>query len=210
MKRENSMSESILLISSSDETGKVLKSISRKLNHKLTIKKNIASGVKVSKDSQIVVIDCNLPDGTCIDCLESLVELNNDLVAIVLVESGNEELTVEAFKKKAFLCVPMPVNMNVMEEVIKKAINYKELLCKSRMLYDCSIEDFLKVKLKGYVQKIKEIGDIDLYDTVVSEVERVLLKIAFEEADCNQVKASQILGLSRNTIRNKLKKYRMI
>ncbi|NOY65640.1 MAG: Fis family transcriptional regulator [Nitrospirae bacterium] len=78
------------------------------------------------------------------------------------------------------------------------------------MLYDCSIEEFLKIKLKGYMTRIKEIGDIDLYDTVVGEVERVLLKIAFEEADCNQVRASQILGLSRNTIRNKLKKYRMI
>ncbi|HHN65813.1 MAG TPA: hypothetical protein ENK09_10670 [Nitrospirae bacterium] len=204
------MSDGILLISDSDETVTVLREVSRRLNHKLSVKKSISHGIKASRDSQIVIVDCHLPDGSCVDCLESLMEVNNDLVAVVIVDNGDNALTVEAFRRGAFICLHMPLNREVVEEVLKRAISFQTLLHRNRMLQDCSIEDFLKGKLNGYVQKIKEVGDIDLYDTVVNEVERVLLKIAFEASGNNQVKASQILGLSRNTVRNKLKKYRML
>ena len=45
-----------------------------------------------------------------------------------------------------------------------------------------------------------------LYKTVVSEIERPLIELVLERTEGNQIKASKILGINRNTIRSKIKK----
>jgi len=44
-----------------------------------------------------------------------------------------------------------------------------------------------------------------LYDTVIREVERPLLTLTLEATGGNQVKAAQVLGLNRNTLRKKIR-----
>jgi two-component system nitrogen regulation response regulator GlnG len=43
-----------------------------------------------------------------------------------------------------------------------------------------------------------------LYDRVIREVERPLLKLTLKSVACNQKKAAQILGINRNTLRKKI------
>ncbi len=46
----------------------------------------------------------------------------------------------------------------------------------------------------------------NLYDTILNAVERILLEEALSFTQGNQVKAAQLIGIHRNTIRNKIKK----
>jgi two-component system nitrogen regulation response regulator GlnG len=44
-----------------------------------------------------------------------------------------------------------------------------------------------------------------LYDRVLQEVERPLLSLALSECRGNQLRAAELLGLNRNTLRKKLR-----
>jgi Fis family transcriptional regulator len=50
----------------------------------------------------------------------------------------------------------------------------------------------------------------DLYDLVISEVERPLFKAVMDFTDGNQSQAAGILGINRGTLRKKLKTYSLI
>ena len=45
---------------------------------------------------------------------------------------------------------------------------------------------------------------VDLYGSLLSEFERPLLETTLERTGGNQVRAAQILGINRNTLRKKL------
>jgi Fis family transcriptional regulator len=45
---------------------------------------------------------------------------------------------------------------------------------------------------------------------VLKEVEVPLLEIVMEQCNNNQTQASQILGINRGTLRNKLKEYKLL
>ncbi len=45
---------------------------------------------------------------------------------------------------------------------------------------------------------------------VWSEVERILIKRALEKTGGNQVQAARLLGISRNTLRNRTEKYGLV
>lgn len=48
---------------------------------------------------------------------------------------------------------------------------------------------------------------VDLYQMVISEVEKPLLEATLEQTGYNQTKAAKALGLSRSTLRKKLEQY---
>ena len=45
----------------------------------------------------------------------------------------------------------------------------------------------------------------DIYDRVISEVERPLIRITLAATRGNQIKAAAMLGLNRNTLRKKIR-----
>lgn len=47
----------------------------------------------------------------------------------------------------------------------------------------------------------------NLHHFFISEVEKPFLKVVMQRAEGNQSKASEILGINRNTLRKKLKNY---
>lgn len=49
----------------------------------------------------------------------------------------------------------------------------------------------------------------DVYDMVITEVEKPLLEIVMRHTKSNQCKAAEILGINRNTLRKKLKQYKL-
>ena len=69
-----------------------------------------------------------------------------------------------------------------------------------------SFADVIGRMLEGYLDKFKEGADItDLHDKIVREVERPLIERVLTLTDGNQIKASRMLGLNRNTLRKKIR-----
>jgi len=60
------------------------------------------------------------------------------------------------------------------------------------------------IELDNYVYKEKQ-GTI--YRYVLDEIEKSLLEQALERTFGNQIKAAKILGINRNTLRAKIKKF---
>jgi len=71
-------------------------------------------------------------------------------------------------------------------------------------LEDLAFEDMVKGKLAGLLARIDGYPVHDLYDKVLARVERPLFDLVLAHTGGNQLKAAEILGLNRNTLRKKL------
>ena len=64
--------------------------------------------------------------------------------------------------------------------------------------------------LDEYFRKLDGELPSGVYDMVIGHVERALLANVMERANGNQTQAADILGLNRNTLREKLTKYKLL
>jgi two-component system, NtrC family, nitrogen regulation response regulator GlnG len=69
---------------------------------------------------------------------------------------------------------------------------------------DMAIEELVRSKLKGFLRSVGDYPVENLYDDIIARVERPLLALVMEHAGGNQLRASEILGINRNTLRKKL------
>ncbi len=67
-----------------------------------------------------------------------------------------------------------------------------------------SLESIVYQKLKTVVPKLDHTLEGDLYQTVISMVERPLIELVLQSTRGNQCKAADILGINRNTLRKKI------
>jgi two-component system nitrogen regulation response regulator GlnG len=73
-----------------------------------------------------------------------------------------------------------------------------------------TFDDFLRGWLKEIVAPWSSIEDGDLYEQVVSKVEKPLFELVMESVKGNQVRAAKVLGINRNTLRERLRKYKLL
>lgn len=64
--------------------------------------------------------------------------------------------------------------------------------------------------VRRYFSALEGETSSDLYDLILSQVEKPLLLVALEHSQGNQSKCASILGLNRGTLRKKLKAYNLI
>ncbi|HSF07253.1 MAG TPA: sigma-54 dependent transcriptional regulator [Methylomirabilota bacterium] len=69
---------------------------------------------------------------------------------------------------------------------------------------DASLEDIIERKLMECVRGLRHQGGANLYGLILGLVEKPLLRAVLRETGGNQVRAAQILGINRNTLRKKL------
>ena len=60
------------------------------------------------------------------------------------------------------------------------------------------------MKLRGSMNGIEKLDKGDIYDRVLEQVERPLIRFVLEKTRGNQVRAADILGINRNTLRKKI------
>jgi two-component system nitrogen regulation response regulator GlnG len=71
-------------------------------------------------------------------------------------------------------------------------------------LEDLAFEDMVRAKVAKLLARVDGYPVRDLYDTVLAHVERPLFDLVLAHTGGNQLKAAEILGLNRNTLRKKL------
>jgi two-component system nitrogen regulation response regulator GlnG len=69
---------------------------------------------------------------------------------------------------------------------------------------DASLEEIIERKLMECVRGLRQRSTANLYDLMIGLVEKPLLRAVLRETEGNQVRAAQILGINRNTLRKKL------
>ncbi len=72
------------------------------------------------------------------------------------------------------------------------------------------LHDSVRQSLENYLHHLKGQMPSNLYDLILAEVEVPLLECVMEYTKNNQSRAAIILGLSRGTLRKKLKQYGML
>jgi two-component system nitrogen regulation response regulator GlnG len=129
------------------------------------------------------------------------------------------ELPPKDFSKdaeKSLMECGWPGNVRELENTIKRAsILSRDSVIERRDLFSndynsCSVKEFLEEKLNGFLTEMKKLDKSNLYDTVISEVEKALFSIVLKETEGNQVGAAKILGINRNTLSKKIKEYKII
>ena len=112
-----------------------------------------------------------------------------------------------------------PGNVRELENTIKRAVilsgdpiltsadftglsNRQETI--HAMPQEQSLESLVEMKLRGSMNGIEKLDKGDIYDRVLEQVERPLIRITLEKTRGNQVRAADILGINRNTLRKKI------
>jgi len=72
------------------------------------------------------------------------------------------------------------------------------------MAADATLEEIIEQKLTECVRGLREHASATFYDLMLGLVEKPLLRAVLRETGGNQVRAAQILGINRNTLRKKL------
>jgi Fis family transcriptional regulator len=75
---------------------------------------------------------------------------------------------------------------------------------------DVPLAESVEEALERYLEELDGESACDLYDVVLAEVERPLLRCVMAHVDHNQSRAAALLGLNRGTLRKKLKSYGII
>jgi DNA-binding NtrC family response regulator len=128
-------------------------------------------------------------------------------------ETGTKEFLKDA--RDFILKYDWPGNTRELETTIKRAVILSDssVISKKDLILDninsFSIKEFLEEKLKKYLMEMTKLENCNLYETVMKEVEKSLITIVLKETDGNQLKTAKTLGINRNTLRSKIKEYKI-
>lgn len=68
-----------------------------------------------------------------------------------------------------------------------------------------SLEEMVLARLREYASKLQGHAAKDMYDLIMPQLERPLVRVAMELANGRQRQAAEMLGIHRNTLRTRLK-----
>ena len=91
------------------------------------------------------------------------------------------------------------------EHLSPEILNYKGRQQSSQSRLEMALESVLKETVKDAVAQAHDA----LYDEVIDAVDRTLIKCLLEEVQDNQTKSAKLLGISRTTLLQKIKKLRI-
>jgi two-component system nitrogen regulation response regulator GlnG len=152
------------------------------------------------------------------DRVEDLPTLFERWVKHYAAEVGRQKPTISSRAHERLSTYPWPGNVAELKSIARRLVvrvsrarveagDVDEVLPKVAQrvpMEDLAFEEMVKAKLAGLLARIDGYPVHDLYDTVVARVERPLFELVLAHTGGNQVKAAEILGLNRNTLRKKL------
>jgi two-component system nitrogen regulation response regulator GlnG len=109
-----------------------------------------------------------------------------------------------------------PGNVRELENAVQRAVTLAQgdkifpdalpqQLFKPGLGVTISFENFLEEKLSDLVDRLGGLERGDIYDLVMQRVEKPLITLVLRKTEGNQVRAANLLGINRNTLRKKIK-----
>ncbi|HLD17350.1 MAG TPA: DNA-binding transcriptional regulator Fis [Coxiellaceae bacterium] len=87
--------------------------------------------------------------------------------------------------------------------------SFTEAIISSSQQKEVSLRTYVEQALQRYFARLDGHNPANVYGMVLEEMEVPLLKAVLRYTRGNQVKAAVILGLSRGTLRKKMKQYHL-
>ncbi len=72
------------------------------------------------------------------------------------------------------------------------------------------IEECIRENLEGYFKDLRGVEPAAMYDMILRVVEKPLLEVVMKQAEGNQSRAAEWLGINRKTLRRKLLDHKLI
>lgn len=72
-----------------------------------------------------------------------------------------------------------------------------------------SLETFIEERLNRFIKKLNGSKGANFYNMIISEIEKPLISLALKETKGNQIKAANLLGINRNTLRKKISELKL-
>ena len=126
---------------------------------------------------------------------------------------GNVRELENLFKRICALNTQKVISEDILYEYVDKEKNISvDLENENEMNSITNLNNFIRKFLDQLFDTFDEeenIG-IDLHEKFISEIEKGLLKKTLNHFKGNQIKSSKLLGINRNTLRSKIKKYKLL
>ncbi len=72
-------------------------------------------------------------------------------------------------------------------------------------LEEMGLEEIIDAKLKSFISRLSDLEMTNLFETVLEMAERPLIRLILKQTGYNQIRASKVLGINRNTLRKKIR-----
>jgi len=187
-----------------------------------------ADGQVVHVDARVIAstedLDRNDPAYLCFPrplLIPSLRERKGDIVflanhflaeASMFCGNGAKELSGEALG--VLESHSWPGNVGELKTTIRRAclLSRNKTIEPTHITHDdgtsyCSVKDFLDAKLSRFVKGMVKLERSGLHESVMNEVEKALIEIVLEETGGNQLRSARALGITRTTLRSKIRSY---
>ena len=111
------------------------------------------------------------------------------------------------FSKKFLLAGPLPT-VEALHDLINLP-NGRQSKNSKPDKSDPNLADYVEAKFAGFVRAMKLGSARNLHPILMRAVERPLIELALRETNGNQLQASQLLGMNRNTLRKKIGEFKI-
>ncbi|MBA3539707.1 MAG: sigma-54-dependent Fis family transcriptional regulator [Deltaproteobacteria bacterium] len=152
------------------------------------------------------------------DRLEDLPILFERWIKHYAAEIGRTKPTISTRTHERLALYPWPGNVGELKSIARRLVvrvtrarieagDVDEILpiVATRVpLEELAFEEMVKSKLSGLLARIDGYPVHDLHEKVIARVERPLFDLVLAHTGGNQLKAAEILGLNRNTLRKRL------
>ncbi len=144
---------------------------------------------------------------------EDIVPLSEYFLERFVEEMGVERRMLSREALAALKSYNWPGNVRELENVLRRAvllsssvvITPEDLALRGRREKKESLEAIIERRLAPFIEKTSTRGRQHLYADILPLLERPLIRLVLKKTRFNQLRAAELLGINRNTLRKKIK-----
>lgn len=171
-------------------------------------KDEIIDKIKTLEDIDVIVLDISTPPSMgdkkdWIDIIKGINSLNKGIQVVTLTAFSDNALSQQSIKAGAFDFISKPWNNDKLLISLKNALKYRLSLSKIKTL-ETEID-----LLEKEIEQIKQTPKRNKRIKKLEDIELEAIEHALEKCEGNITMAAQRLGVTRQTLYNKGKKYNL-